>query len=280
MATKNMKKAPLSTGRKIWIWTAIVISILLLVLEVGGILGTWAIRGVAIDVVSAALNGIHEVAGVGREAVGKIDGGVSELRTKISDVEDAVDQVSQNVSDQGLILTVLPPAKEQELVRVAGEIRATAESIVGVFEAATGMWKSIDRLPFVDLPELEAEKAAKLQAGAQDISDGVNQLATGIQEFRDGAAGKIDTVSTAAGTVNSRLGVTQDNLSTLDSELDHVQTRALELIDTFRTLATIVAVVMILMQIWVVYALIMLIRQYWAEWKTRPLAKSAARKKL
>ena len=53
---------------------------------------------------------------------------------------------------------------------------------------------------------------------------------------------KIDTVSTAAGTVNSRLGVTQDNLSTLDSELDHVQTRALELIDTFRTLATIVAV--------------------------------------
>ena len=104
-------------------------------------------------------------------------------------MEDAVDQVSQKRIDQGLILTVLPPAKA-ELVRVAGEIRATAESVVGVFEAATGMWKSIDRLPFVDLPELEAEKAAKLQAGAQDISDGVNQLATGIPGFRDGAAGK------------------------------------------------------------------------------------------
>lgn len=280
MATRNVKKASLSTGRKIWIWTAIVISALTLALMVGGILGTWAIRGVAIDVVSAALNGIHEVAGVGREAVGKIDGGVTELRTKIGDVEDAVDQVSQNVSDQGLVMTVLPPAKEQELVSIASEIRATVESIVGVFEAATGMWKSIDRLPFVDLPELEAEKATKLQSSVQGISDGVNQLATDIQQFRDGVAGKIDTVSTAAGTVNTRLGVTQDNLATLDSELDHVQVRVLELISTFRTAVTILAIVAILVQIWIVYALVVVIMKYWVEWKARPLAKPVTKKKL
>jgi X-X-X-Leu-X-X-Gly heptad repeat protein len=274
MATKKYtkaKKAPLSTGRKIWIWTAIVISALMLALMVGGIFGTWAIRGVAVDVVSAALNGIHEVAGVGREAVGKIDGGVTELRTKIGDVEDAVDQVSQNVSDSGVVMTLLPPAKEQELVRIASEIKATVASIVGVFEAASGMWQSIDRLPFVNLPELQAEKATKLEAGVQDISDGVNQLATDIQQFRDGAAGKIDTVSSAAGTVNTRLGTTQDNLATLDSELDLVQTRALELIDTFRTVATILAIVAILMQAWIIYALVVLIMKYWAEWKARAM---------
>jgi archaellum component FlaC len=270
MATKKYtkaKKPPLSTGRKIWIWTAIVISVLMLVLMVGGIIGTWTIRGVAIDVTTAALTGVHDVAGVGREAVDTIDTGVADLRTKVGEVEDAVDQVSQNVSDKGLVLTVLPPEKEQELVRVSAEIGAKADSIVGVIDAAAGMWQAIDKLPFITMPTLEPEKAAKLEAGVQGVTDGVNQLASEIQQFRDDAAGKIDTVSNAAGMVNTRLGTTQDNLATLDSELDRVQTRALELIDTFRTVATIAAIVVILMQAWIIYALVVVVMKYWTEWK-------------
>lgn len=267
----------MSTGRKMWIWTALVISALILLLLVGGLAGTWVVRNVLDDIVTAGLTAVHDVAGVGREQTAKINGFVGELRGKIGEVEVAVGQVAQNVQDQGLIVTLLPPEKEQELQDVADRITEAVDSIAGVVEAAVGVWDALDSIPFIDMPQLEPERAARLEAGVGEIATSVDQLATDIQAFRDGSAETIGTVAQAANQVNTRLGTTENNLTALDAELANVQTRAMALIDLFRLVATITALVTTLILAWLIYALIILMRRYWGEWQSRTTSGKPAK---
>jgi methyl-accepting chemotaxis protein len=253
------------TGRRLWSITAIVISSVVLLLAVAAIVGIWAGRSAAIDLVTGILDGVEEVAGIGRGRVAEVDDYVGEVRTSVGEVETAVDQISANVSDRGLVLTLLPPEREQELQRIAGQIGAAIESIRSVLQAVTELVEAVDNLPFVSLPRPEPAEVQQLQNDLESIRTDVNQLAADIQAFRDGVASEIATVSAAAGRVNSRLGATEQNLAAVDGKLARLQERTNELEDQFRLWVTVVAVVDTLLLIWVAYAMIVLIRGYWSQ---------------
>ena len=251
----SVEKQEMSTGRRVWGWTAIVLSILVLILVAGGIVGTWVTRGVAIDVVGGLMDGVDRLAGVGREGAELVDSRVGELSAVVGEVETAVDEVSRNISDKGLILTLLPPEKEQELVDTTNRIAETAETILSAIETALDLYTTIDSIPLVNLPRLDEEKVQQIESDVQAVQAGVDQLATDIQQFRDDAAAEIDRVTNAIGEVNAVLGETQGALAQIDEDLALIQTRAQEFADQFATIATIAAIVITLILAWIIYAL-------------------------
>ncbi len=259
------QKESLSTGRRLWAITAIIISVLVLLLSAAGTAGTWIGRGAAIDVNDSLMEGVDQLAGVGRQGATRLGEGVDEIRVSVSEVESAVDEVALDVSDKGLVMTLLPPEKEEKIVNTADNIGEILNSITSVVETAFDLYKAVDDIPLINLPKPDEAKVQALNDDVQEIQDGVDQLAAGIQEFRDGAASGISNISAAAGRVNGRLETTSQNLSDLDNNLADLQTRANDWQGRFRTIVTIAAVVVTLILIWVIFAMVNLIMKYWAE---------------
>jgi len=259
------KKESLSTWQRVWAITAIIFSVLVLLLSAAGMVGTWVGRGAAIDLNDSLMDGVYTLSGAGREGANRLGEGIDEIGAAVDEVESAVDQVADNVSDKGLILTVLPPEKEEKLVNTADKIGETVTTITAAVEGAFDLYKAVDDIPLVNLPKPDEAKVQAVKADVQEIQDGVDQLAKDIQEFRDGAASKIGKISGAAGEVNGRLETTSQNLTELDNELADLQTRANDFKDSFRTMMTIAAIVVTLILIWVIYAMVIVIMKYWAE---------------
>jgi len=104
--------------------------------------------------------------------------------------------------------------------------------------------------------------------GFQEIQESVEQLAVDIQEFRNGAASEVSKISQAAGEVNRHLEDASQMLSDVDSELDDLRNRADEWKNRFRSITLAAAIVLSIIFIWTIYAMVMLIKQSWAELKS------------
>lgn len=258
-------KRPLSAGRRVWIFAALGISLLVLLLSVAGIAGTWVARAVALDVATGILDGVDHVAGVGREGVTQLDGHVADLRATVSTVESAVDQISQNVADKGLVLTLLPPETEQELEATTQRIGEGLDSIRSLVQATAALINAIDSLPFVNLPEPEPGEVQALESDVNAIGDAIDQLAADIGAFRDGVATEIATVSAAAAEVDGWLETIQQGLGEIDGDLSSIQERTMQITGRLGLWATVIAILLSLILAWVSYALVTLIRGYWAE---------------
>ncbi len=258
----------ISTWRRVWLIAAIIISVLVLLLAAGGIAGTWVGRSVAVNVNNSLMDAVDQLAGAGRQGVTRLAGEVDEMRVLVGDVESAVDEVAQNISDKGLVMTLLPQEKEEKILNTAENVGETLNSITTAVESAIDLYQAIDAIPLVDLPKPEEEKVQALNENVGELQDSVNQFAADIQQFRDDAASKVDEVSTRIGEINSRLETTSQNLSDLDNELADLQTRANDWQNRFRTISTVASLVVTLILVWIIYAMIILIKQYWAELKT------------
>jgi chromosome segregation ATPase len=249
--------------RRVWAITSIVLSVIALLLSVTAIAGTWIGRSATVSVSHGVLSGVDRLAQVGREGVSRLDGRLGEVRGVVTTVEDAVNQISKNVEDKGLIVTLLPEEKEQELEAGAQEVRQVFADIRGVIESVIELKQAIDKIPLVSTPSLSEERLQALQEDVNSLRSGVDELKGNVRQFREGAAGEINKVSAAASDVDSRLGEAQDDLAAIDGQLGELQARIVTLKQRLATLLTIVALVLTLLFGWIVYALVRLIQQSW-----------------
>lgn len=254
-------KTEINTGRKVWLWTAVVISVLVLVISVGLVIGTWVIRGVAIETNNNLMDGITNIAETGSVAAVRVQERINEASTTVSEVQSAVDDVSQNVADRGVILTVLPPEKEQNLVDTASQIRETVQTVTDSVTAAVDLYQSINAIPFVSLPQPAESKVQEIQTNAQEIESSINQLRSNVQEFRDNASAEVDRLSDAAGVVKTRLQTSEANLDQLHANLEQIQASSQAFKSTFALYATIGAIIFTLLFLWVIYGMVVLIQK-------------------
>ncbi len=254
--------------RRVWVITAIIICVLVVILSLAGIAGTWIGRGVAINVNDSLMEGVDLLASAGRQGTAQLSNGVSDIQSTVGEVESAVDQVAKNISDKGLVLTLLPPEKEQNVVDAADKVGETLESITSAIEAALDLYTAIDDIPLINLPRPDDAKVQSLGDNIQEINGSVDRLAADIQEFRDGASSGVSDISTAIGQVYDRLDVANQNLFELDSYLTDVQTQANEWQNQFRTITAVASIFVSVIFIWIIYSQIILILIYWKEIKS------------
>jgi hypothetical protein len=252
-------------GRHIWSLTALIFSVLVLLLALGGIVSAWVARSEAIALVDGIMTGTEQLALAGREGIAQVDPLVADVRGVVGTVENAADQLADNVADRGLVLTLLPEENAQELEARANQIRTTLESILSVAQAAADLTNAVGSLPFVDLPR--PDEVTKLQEDVQALVAGIDQLATGITRFREDTAAEFAAVAERAAQVDARLRTSQENLATLDDQLVALQQRANNIKERFPLWATISAILATLVLLWVAYGMVQLIRAYWAEWR-------------
>lgn len=259
-----------STSQRVFAWFSIVVAVLVLLLALAGIIGTW-VGGSAVSTAGVELMvSVEKISGAARTSIGVISTDVGDIRSQVAAVGDATSRLGQNVNDKGLVLTLLPEEKEQKLQATADRIKAAFEGIREVLASAIAMYQSIDRLPFVSLPKPDAERLASIQQGVDGLEQEVQEIRSQIVAIRAGAADAIGKVTGAVTRVNDRLGRIESELTNIDGQLANVQAVALRLQSLIPTVFIITAILVTLFLVWVIYSQVVVIRLALAKIRSKP----------
>ncbi len=183
----------------------IALSVLVLLICVAGIAGIWVVEGAASSAAVQMLQAVDNVTQIMRDGVTSVDTGLETLGESVSTVEAASTQLSQNFSDKGLVLTLLPTTKEQELTAAVQSVRDDFAAIRDFLNATKEMVQAINRLPFINLPGDDLASIEALQDRMNRMTTGVKDLKTRIGEFRSQAAANISQITEAITNLNNLL---------------------------------------------------------------------------
>ena len=252
------------TFHKILSGLTVFLCVLVLLLSVVGIVGTWVVGRAASDAAVQLLDGVDKAAGAARTMTARVNTEVGQARDQVATVKSATDQLSQNVNDKGLVLTLIPPETESELLT---SVRKVAESIASIREAVTSaidLYRAMNALPFINLPQPDPENWGKVGEVVTTLQTGVQDLTTAITEFRSAASGTISRVTDGVSRVEDGLSNVETTLNSVDTQLAAAQAQAAQLSQTIPTVITVAMVIFTLLALWVAYTQVVVLRGAWA----------------
>lgn len=251
------------TLRRVLAGLTVFICALVLLLSVAGIVGTWVGGRAATDAAVQLFDGVDRAAGAARILIAQVNTQVGQVRDQLNTVKSATDQLSQNVNDKGLVLTLIPPETDSQLLAsVRGVVEAVATVREGV-ASALDLYRALNALPFVRLPQPDPTGWGAVGDAVLTLQTAVQTLTTTVDEFRSTAAGSISRVTDAVATVDERLNNTVTLLNRADAELAAAQAQIARLRQTLPTAITVISVVFTLLALWVAYTQIVVMRGAW-----------------
>jgi ABC-type transporter Mla subunit MlaD len=255
------------TGRKIWYGVVIALSAAVILMSAAGILGTWAVGRALSDATVQLLVAVERAAGRAETLAGNVERGLADIQDLTTQVSNVTQQIGENVTDKGLVLTLLPEDRERMLVEKVQSVVDTLTAIRGAVNSAFEMYQAVDRLPFISLPKPATETVDKLEQAANDLQAMVNELAQSVRDFRAGVAGALNRVTTLADRIGTVLEQTRQNLTDAQLLLRALQQRSADLQQKVPIYFTILSVVLSLFFIFLLYTQVEVIRLFVGRWR-------------
>jgi uncharacterized protein YukE len=254
-------------GRKILYSIVIAMSGLILLLCAVGLIGIWLVQRPISDAAVTVFGVVENSAKVMRAATGRIDRPLAALEAKTTEISDASEQISQNVTDKGLILVLLPEEKENQLVESAGSVKDTYTSTRESIARGLDLYRSINRMPFVSLPGPSADQMDRIESSVTRTQALVETLRSEIGNFRSGVSGSIDKVTGAAGRLTGEITSVRNDLAQLDSSLAALEALSIHMQQVIPGILVTVAVILSLLFAFVIFTQVEVILLYIARWR-------------
>jgi hypothetical protein len=264
----NKEKKSRYIGRKIWYTIAIILCVLVILLGVVSVVGTWVIDLTLSDVTVTLLGVVDNTAGQLRNVASKINQGLAQAQEVTTSIAGVTGQLSENIQDKGIILTLLPEEQEQKLVGAVNSVQDAFTSVQEVLLNGIKLYRSIDQMPFVDLPKLNTEQVDKIEASMTEIQATTSQLQGDIQQVRDGAAEAVGRVESGVNKITQRMGETRDNLAELDVKLAALQELMVKLQKIIPTVFILLAVLTTLFAAFIIYTQVEVISLFVRRWRS------------
>ncbi len=239
----------------------IAVSVLVLLICAAGIAGFWVVERASASAAVQMLQAVDNVAQGMRDGVGGVDNGLVSIGESVSSVEAASAQLSQNISDKGLLLTLLPPTKEQELTATAQSVRDDFAAIGDFLNATKEMVQAINNLPFVNMPDNALASIETIQERMVRMTSLAEELKASINESRFQAAANISKITQSAANLNNLLTGMRSDLAQVDTELDTIQVQSRQLKRLLPIILISSAILMTLVVIWIGYSQIVMINR-------------------
>jgi len=264
------------TSSRILAGLTIFLCAVVLLISLVAVIGTWVGGRAATNATLQLLGAIDRTAGTARTAIGRVNTGVGQARDEVSSLEAVTAQISQNVNDKGLILTLLPLGREDGLTAKVQQFVDEFNNVREVVVSTIELYRAVSALPFVSLPKVENEKLLAVANFASDVISAVQDLNARIVEIRSNAAGAISRVTDAITRVKDRLNQIEAELNALDAQLVAVQARVAQLRQAIPIAITVAMIVITLLAAWVAYTQIVVMRSAWRKLRTPDDSPAAA----
>ena len=245
--------------QRIWPILAIILCTLVIVISVLGITGVWIVESTTLSTVDQLLSFFDKSAQLLRDGITQVDTRIGVLAESVNSVETASAKISQNVNDKGLILTLLPTTKEQELVASAQSVREDWAAVRDSFTAAIELMQTINKLPFVKLPGTDLVSSGTLQDKIDNMTAQVEALKTSVTDFRSQVSTKISVITEVTAGLGSYLTEARSELAAADSELNSLQMQTRQLQEVLPVIFILSSIAVTLLFAWIIYTQVVII---------------------
>jgi hypothetical protein len=183
--------------RKILGYSAMFLSIDVLIASILSLILMWLAFTAGGNLLVNLFEAGEKATAVADNALTQVDNAMVDFGTKAASLSSDIEQISQNVSDQGVIATLLPPEQEAALTDTVNAVKQTVAQVKDAIDSVRNFMKALQAIPFIQTPTLDDSLLGKLDDGIKKIEDLVGQIKQGIENLRNGVAGAIDQVSYA-----------------------------------------------------------------------------------
>jgi hypothetical protein len=251
------------TSSRIFAGLTVFLCAVVLLISLVTVIGTWVGGRAASNAALQLLDGIDKTAGTARTVIARVNTGVAQARDEVSSLEAVTAQIGQNVNDKGLVLTLLPPGREDALTAKVQQFVDDFNAVRDVIVSTVELYRTVNALPFVNLPKPESEKLQTAADFAAEVVSTAQALKDRIVEFRSNAAGVVSRVTDTITRVKDQLNKIEADLNTVDAQLLAVQTRVAQLRKAIPIAITVAMILITLLAAWVAYTQITVMRGAW-----------------
>ena len=263
-------------GRRIWYSMAILLSAILLLSSLLGVAGVWVAERALANSVVQMLVAVDDLTASLRQAAQGVDQKLKRLQGVTTSISTASAQLSQQVTEEGLVLTLLPEEQEQNLSAMASSVKESVSPLRDLLSAGVILYRSIDQLPFIELPAPNQDQVDRIEEISTEIQASADRLGADIAAFRSGTGDQISKVQAGADALTSRLGQARDELASLDARLVLLQDSLPKLQKAVVGALVLAALLVTLLLVWVIYSQVEVIRLYVGRWKASGTVKRTA----
>jgi chromosome segregation ATPase len=202
----------------------IVISVVVLVLSLAGIAGTWIVRGQ----LATGLEGIVTAAETRAEAVqqglDRLGGTLTQAAGELAAVEQEVQGLGADLEQNQPLLTAISDRLGLQLSPLVDKAREIVMTIRETVAAVNGIVEGINALPFVTRPVPEPEALNKLSQDVDTLVLEIQDLRAAIdQRQSEIVRGAVSLITTPASQIGNTLKGTQTAVSGYSQEISRVQ---------------------------------------------------------
>ena len=235
------------------------ISVLVILLNLALIMFVWIVQD---DVSSSAVSifaEVDNVAQVMRNGLTRVEPEIRNLRRLIGEVETASKGIAQNVSEEGIILRLLPETIVDSLTASSQSLRDNFIAVYELLEATSDILIALDKIPFVAIPERGLSTVTTLQVNLEEIAGQVESLKNNIIDVRAETGARISQVTNAAVFLGAKADQFHANLLQIDSDLDSIQISVRKYQRLTPPVVLSSVIIISLLSGWVVYSQVVII---------------------
>ena len=161
--------------------TVMVFSVLLSILLLAGIVGSWIVNSSLTDGIVRVSTGIDTVLANTDNALARLDTAVSGARQRVDLFDETVAAAGENLAEDPVLLSAIAERLDLGIAPAVEDVRGTVQSIRETILVAQNTVQALNALPFVSIGGSVADDG-KLKT----LSDALTSLTDGIREIRDG----------------------------------------------------------------------------------------------
>jgi hypothetical protein len=254
----------MQTLKRILAVMVMAISVLMLVLCLIGIVGTWIVRGqLATDLVGIVTAAETRATAV-QQGLDRLDTALTQARGQVAAVEHDVQAFGADLEQNRPLLTAISDKVGIEFSPLVDSAREIMASIREAVAAVNSAIEAINAIPFVSVPVPELETLKKLSQDVEDFRTEVQALRTAIDQRRSEIIGGAVSIIT---TPTSQIGSTLDEMQTTVSGYSQTLGAVREGLSTLQSgigrWLTWAAVILSLILLWIAFSEVGLLVLAW-----------------
>ena len=260
------------TIKRILAVVVMIFSVLVLLLSLTGIAGTWIVRNRLntdlVDIVTAAEARVSAT----KQGLDRLEAVLAQARSHITTVEQDVQAFGADLEQNRPLLAAISDKLGLNLAPLLDSAREIMTTVRETVVAVDSAIEAINAIPFVSVPVPELESVKKLSQDVDNFRTEVQNLRTAIEQRRSEIiGGAISFVTTPTSQLGSALDEMQAAISDYSQQLSGVQEELAAFKSAIRRWLTWTAVISTLILLWLVFSQSVLLVLGWRAFSNRTL---------
>lgn len=219
MQVEEQKEGP-GIFKRILLYSAMVISVIFLLLGLAGIIGVWAINTPATETILAILEPIDLALQRMELASQRTGAALSETSAALEDADQRVQQIGETVAETSLIREAISRIVDDDIKASVNETRENIRALYDTLGAIEEAIQAFNAIPFVGLELPGSEEIAAVRTGMEEIATSTAELSDEIQQRREERAENlVERLSTPINRLNMRVEEMQAKMADTEARL-------------------------------------------------------------